>query len=93
MPGDEPCTRIGAAAGTCIAASATEREDSLLKALLEAGGRSARGPTPRIVRSGLELPPLGSNQDSPDQSAGPRAAKTDKMTGSGVPTSIGALSV
>jgi len=27
------------------------------------------------------------------QSAGPRATKTDKMTGSGVPTSIGALSV
>jgi len=27
------------------------------------------------------------------QSAGPRATKTDKLTGRGVPTSIGALSV
>ena len=27
------------------------------------------------------------------QSAGPRASTTDKLTGSGVPTSIGALSV
>ena len=27
------------------------------------------------------------------QSAGPRATKTDKLTGNGVPTSIGALSV
>ena len=30
---------------------------------------------------------------SPLQSARPRATKTDKLTGSGAPTSIGALSV
>src|SRR2546425_4736997 len=40
-----------------------------------------------------ELPLQDSNLDYLIQSAGPRARKTDKMTGSGVPTSIGALSV
>ena len=38
---------------------------------------------------------LGENASSLGllQSAGPRATKTDKLTGNGVPTSIGALSV
>jgi len=40
-----------------------------------------------------ELPLQESNLDYLIQSAGPRARKTDKMTGSGVSTSIGALSV
>src|SRR2546421_3411631 len=39
------------------------------------------------------LPLQDSNLDYLIQSAGPRATKTDKITGSGVPTSIGALSV
>jgi len=42
---------------------------------------------------GIRLPLEDSNLDYPIQSAGPRATKTDKLTGSGVPTSIGALSV
>ena len=40
-----------------------------------------------------QLPLEGSNLDYLIQSAGPRAKKTDNLTGSGVPTSIGALSV
>ena len=40
-----------------------------------------------------ELPLQDSNLDYLIQSAGPRATQTDKLTGSGVPTSIGALSV
>ncbi len=40
-----------------------------------------------------KLPLEGSNLDYLIQSAGPRATRTDKMTGSGVPTSVGALSV
>ena len=39
------------------------------------------------------MPLQDSNLDYPIESAGPRATKTDKMTGNGVPTSIGALSV
>src|SRR5438034_10100337 len=35
--------------------------------------------SPRIVRSGLELPPLGSNQDSPDQSAGRSEEHTSEL--------------
>jgi len=41
----------------------------------------------------IRLPLEDSNLDYLIQSAGPRATKTDKLTGSGVPTSIGALSV
>jgi len=44
-------------------------------------------------RADGELPLQDSNLDYLIQSAGPRATKTDKLTGSGVPTSIGALSV
>ena len=40
-----------------------------------------------------ELPLQDSNLDYLIQSADPRATKTDKLTGNGVPTSIGALSV
>src|SRR6266568_147795 len=40
-----------------------------------------------------ELPLQDSNLGHLIQSAGPRATTTDKLTGSGVPTSIGALSV
>src|SRR2546422_11274221 len=40
-----------------------------------------------------ELPLQDSNLDHRIQSGGPRTLKTDKMTGSGVPTSIGALRV
>ena len=40
-----------------------------------------------------ELPLQDSNLDYLIQSAGPRATKTDKLTGNGVPTSISALSV
>ena len=41
----------------------------------------------------IRLPLEDSNLDYLIQSAGPRATKTDKLTGRGVPTSIGALSV
>ena len=44
-------------------------------------------------RADGELPLQDSNLDYLIQSAGPRATKTDKLTGNGVPTSIGALSV
>ena len=40
-----------------------------------------------------ELPLQDLNLDYLIQSAGPRATKTDKLTGNGVPTSISALSV
>ena len=40
-----------------------------------------------------ELPVEGSNLDYLIQSGGPRALKTNNLTGRGVPTSIGALSV
>jgi len=40
-----------------------------------------------------ELPLQDSNLGHLIQSVGPRALKTDKLTGRGVPTSIGALSV
>src|SRR6266853_1741265 len=40
-----------------------------------------------------ELPLQDSNLGHLIQSAGPRAVKVDNLTGSGVPTSIGALSV
>jgi len=40
-----------------------------------------------------ELPLQDSNLDYLIQSAGPRASETDNLTGRGVPTSIGALSV
>jgi len=42
---------------------------------------------------GIGLPLQDSNLVYLIQSGGPRALKTDKMTGSGVSTSIGALSV
>ena len=41
----------------------------------------------------IRLPLEDSNLDYLIQSAGLRATQTDKLTGSGVPTSIGALSV
>jgi len=44
-------------------------------------------------RADGELPLQDSNLDYLIQSAGPRATQTDKLTGSGVPTGIGALSV
>jgi len=53
--------------------------------------RSRFSQTSRVVVG--ELPLEGSNLDYLIQSAGSRATKTDKLTGNGVPTSIGALSV
>jgi len=44
-------------------------------------------------RADGELPLQDSNLDYLIQSAGPRASETDNLTGRGVPTSIGALSV
>jgi len=44
-------------------------------------------------RADGELPLQDSNLDYLIQSAGTRATQTDKLTGRGVPTSIGALSV
>jgi len=41
----------------------------------------------------IRLPLEDSNLDYLIQSAGPRASETDNLTGRGVPTSIGALSV
>ncbi len=43
--------------------------------------------------AGREFPLQDSNLDYRIQSAGPRATKTDNLTGNGVPTSTGALSV
>jgi len=42
---------------------------------------------------GLEVAPPGFEPGLPDLERRPRATQTDKLTGSGVPTSIGALSV
>jgi len=44
-------------------------------------------------RTGQEAVTRGKTNHFLIQSAGPRATKADKLTGRGVPTSIGALSV
>ena len=69
------------------------REGATIGADLDLGAMEEFEGAAGTPRCHASVPLPGSNQDSSDPERRPQASKTDKLTGSGVPTSIGALSV